>query len=281
MGVRAQSTSLDVWYDPAAMSNLVTYVDRVASSVPSIVALDGPAPRLEDLFEFMSDAELRVSTLRMRIVERTLTSRGESSVTVDVILAHPGKARVTRRRSSEPMSRDYDVWSSDGTTVTTYDARGERASIRPLRPAVVGATRPDLPRFSQVYVPRTRLPAETLADTFVHPHGYIRNVLLTGPIEFTGTAIIHGREAFVLRVDHPRSTYVLTDRPDRWVEVGVDRQTGFIVLLVEHIGDVVTRHGRSRAWSWTRHSPTSCSPCISRRTSAASTERPGSAVSRW
>ena len=91
-------------------------------------------------------------------------------------------------------------------------------------------------------MPRTRLPAETLVDTFIHPHGFIRNVLLTGPIEFTGTAMVHGREAFVLRVDHPRSTYVLTDRPDRWIEVGVDRQTGFIVLLVEHIGDVVTRH---------------------------------------
>ena len=46
----------------------------------------------------------------------------------------------------------------------------------------------------------------------------------------------------MLRADHPRSTYVLTDRPDRWLEVGVDRQTGFIVRLVEHIGDVVTRH---------------------------------------
>jgi hypothetical protein len=35
---------------------------------------------------------------------------------------------------------------------------------------------------------------------------------------------------------------VLTDRPDRWIELGVDRQTGFITLLVEHIGDTVTRH---------------------------------------
>ena len=46
-----------------------------------------------------------------------------------------------------------------------------------------------------------------------------------------------------MRID-PRSTYVLTDRPDRWLEIGVDRQTGFIVLLVEHIGDVVTRHAQ-------------------------------------
>ncbi len=194
-------------------------------------------------------------------------------MTVDVILAHPGRARVTRRRSPEPMSRDYDVWSSDGTTVTTYDARSERASVRPLtRPAVVGATRPDLPRFSQVYVPRTRLPAETLADTFVHPHGYIRNVLLTGPIEFAGTAIVQGREAFVLRVDHPRSTYVLTDRPDRWLEVGVDRQTGFIVLLVEHIGDVVTRHAEVTSLELDPVHPRRAFRSTCLRTSAASTD---------
>ena len=78
---------------------------------------------------------------------------GRAAVTVEVLLAHPGRARVTRRRSAEPLSRDYDVWSSDGTTVTTYDARSERASVRPVPRSVVGATRPDLPRFSQVYLP--------------------------------------------------------------------------------------------------------------------------------
>jgi outer membrane lipoprotein-sorting protein len=224
------------------MSNAVTYVDRPAASNPSIIALDGQAPRLEDLFAFMRDAELRIQTLRMRILEQTLTARGETLVTVDVILAHPGRARITRRRSTEPLGRDYDVWSSDGVTVTTYDARSERASVRPVRRRVVGATRSDLPRFSQVYVPLTALPAETLADTFIHPHGYIRNVLLTGPVALLGTTLVHGREAFVLRADHPRSTYVLTDRPDRWLEVGVDRQTGIILRLVERVGDTVTRH---------------------------------------
>lgn len=227
-----------------AMSNLVAYVDRAAASTPASVALDGQAPRLEDLFAFMVDAELRVGSLRMRIVELTMTATGETRVITDVLLSHPGMARVTRRRSEQPVSRDYDVWSSDGSTVTTYDAAGDRTSVRPLMRRVVGATRPDLPRFSRVYVPRTRLPAETLADTFIHPHGYIRNVLLTGVVSFTGTAVLEGREAFLLRADHPRSTYVLTDRPDRWLEVGVDRQTGFIVLLVEHIGAAVTRHAQ-------------------------------------
>jgi hypothetical protein len=106
----------------------------------------------------------------------------------------------------------------------------------------VGVTATDLPRFARVYQPRTVLPAESLADSFVHPHGYIRNVMLTGVVTLTGSASLAGRETFLLRLDHPRSTYVLTDRPDRWVEIGVDRQTGFITLLVEHVGDAVTRH---------------------------------------
>ncbi|MEZ4597836.1 MAG: hypothetical protein R3C32_14105 [Chloroflexota bacterium] len=79
----------------------------------------------------------------------------------------------------------------------------------------------------------------------MHPNGYVRNVMLSGVVTFTGSTILNGRETFVLRLQHPRSTYVLTDRPDRWVDVGVDRQTGFITLLVEHVGDAVTRHAEA------------------------------------
>jgi hypothetical protein len=220
-------------------------VREAVPAVPAIVALEGTTPRLEELFTFMTDAELRVSSLRMRIVERTLTARGETTLLSDVVLRDDGHARVTWRRSADPMSRDYHVWSTDGTSVTTYDAASERASVRPVPPPVVGATAPDLPRSSRVYRARTSLPAESLADTFVHPHGYIRNVLLTGTVTLTGSAVLNDRETFLLRLVHPRSTYVLTDRPDRWVEVGVDRQTGFITLLVEHIGEVVTRHAEA------------------------------------
>jgi hypothetical protein len=34
---------------------------------------------------------------------------------------------------------------------------------------------------------------------------------------------------------------VLNDKPDRVLEVGVDRLTGLVVLLVERFGDTVTR----------------------------------------
>jgi hypothetical protein len=216
-----------------------------APSVAAIVALDGAAPRLEDLFRFMVDAELRVRSLRMRILEQTMTARGETEVTFDVLLRDDGRARVTRRRSADPISRDYDVWSTDGTTVTTYDARSERASVRQAHTMPVGVTADDLPRFAQVRPARTRLPADSVAETFVHPNGFIRNVVLTGLVTFTGSTVLNGRETFLLRLRHPRSTYILTDRPDRWVDIGVDRQTGFITLLVEHIGDTVTRHAEA------------------------------------
>jgi hypothetical protein len=89
----------------------------------------------------------------------------------------------------------------------------------------------------------TALPAGTLPDTFVHPHGLFRNVLVTGPLSIAGTTTIAGREALVVRARHPRTTRVLTDRPDRWLDVGIDRASGFVVLLAEHIGEVETRRG--------------------------------------
>jgi hypothetical protein len=49
----------------------------------------------------------------------------------------------------------------------------------------------------------------------------------------------------LLRSDHPRTSHVLTDRPDHWLEVGVDRQTGLILLLAEHVGDQMTRHAEA------------------------------------
>ncbi len=217
-------------------------VEPTRATVAGTIALDDEEPQVARLFAFMTDAELRFESLRMRITERTMTARGESLVISEVLVRHEGRARVTRRRSPEPMSRDYDVWATDGLTVTTYDAAAGRASVRPVERAPVGSSATDLPRFARVRPPLTRLPAESLPDTFVHPQGYLRNVAMTGVTSHAGSAVLHGRQTLLLRLDHPRSTYVLTDRPDRWVELGVDRQTGIITLLVEHIGDLVTRH---------------------------------------
>jgi hypothetical protein len=224
------------------MSDLIRVVEAPAYRAPSIVALDADAPTLGELFRFMSEAELRVTSLRMRIRESAVTAKGEETATIEVALRHPGHARVVRRRGERPLSREYDVWLTDGTIVRTYDAAGNRASSRTLRRGVVGADRPDLPGFARLVMPRTPLPAGSVADVFVHPHGFVRNVLVTGPVQLVGSALLSGREAWMLRAEHPRSAFVLTDRPDHWFEVGVDRMSGFLLQLTEHVGDQVSRH---------------------------------------
>ena len=83
---------------------------------------------------------------------------------------------------------------------------------------------------------------ETLADTFVHPRGFCRNVLATGALELLGTTERNGRETWLVRCAQPRRAEVLNDRPDRVLEVGVDRLSGLIVLLIERFGETVTRH---------------------------------------
>jgi hypothetical protein len=193
----------------------------------------------------MAEAELRFETLRLRIVDRRVTSHGEETETHELWLWHPGRAKVISTRGSQ-LDRDYDVWLADGDEVRTYDAKANKATIRrlPIRPT--GVTSPDLPPFSQVYSPHTVLQPESLADTFVHPHGFCRNVLSTGSVSRRGTAsLAGGREVILLRADHPRTSHVLTDRPDHWLEIGVDFQTGMILLLAEHVGDTMTRHAEA------------------------------------
>jgi hypothetical protein len=198
-------------------------------------------PDIPDIFQFMTEAELRFETLRMRIVDKRTTTHGDEVETHELWLRHPGMAKVISTRG-EPLDRDFDAWVSDGESVHTYDARANTATSRRLPVRPVGAEDPNLPSFAKIYLPVTTLPAETLADTFVHPRGFCRNVLSTGIVTRRGTQVIAGREALLLRCDHPRTAHVLTDRPDHWLELAVDAQTGVILLLAEHVGDQVTRH---------------------------------------
>jgi hypothetical protein len=212
---------------------------------PEQPALPTTQPELAELFTFMSEAELRFETLRMRIVDRRVTTNGDEVETHDVWLRHPGHAKVVSTRGA-PTERDFDVWVADGASVHTYDAKGNTATDRRLPVRPVGVDDPDLPPWGRVYVPFTTLPAESLADTFVHPHGLCRNVLMTGVVSKRGSAALAGgREAILLRCDHPRTSHVLTDRPDHWLELGVDVQTGLIVLLAEHVGEQMTRHAEA------------------------------------
>ena len=214
---------------------------------PVYPTLPSATPTLDELFRFMSEAELRFASLRLRIEDRRITTYGEEIETHEVWLRHPGRAKVTSSRGGQ-MDGDFDVWLSDGEEVRTYDRASNTATIRrrPTHPA--GATSTDLPGFARVYEPVTPLPPESVADTFVHPHGYCRNVLATGVVTARGTAALpNGREVLLVRCAHPRTTQVLTDRPDHWLEIAVDTQSGLILLLAEHVGGQTTRRAEVTA----------------------------------
>jgi outer membrane lipoprotein-sorting protein len=209
---------------------------------PELVALPAvELPTVDLLFDFMRDAERRFDTLRMRIEERTSTAEGELVVAMDVVLRHPGEARVTTTEPGRGTAGNYEVWISDGQTVRTYTGTHRLGTKRPVRPRVRGVDDADLPGFSRLYWPVTSLPMETLPDLFVHPAGYCQNVLATGRCAILGTADVADREAIVLRCEHPRSVERIADRPDFAVELAVDRDTGCILRLTESMGGVVTR----------------------------------------
>lgn len=208
---------------------------------PAIAALPATLPTIAELFEFMRDAELRFATLRMRIQERTATAKGEDVTQLDVMIRHPGHAKVTTSRPGQTVGGHYEIWISDGDLVRTYAAAHKLGTQRPIRNRPRGLDDSDFPGMSKVYEPVTSLPMETLPDTFVHPAGFCQNVLTTGRSTVTGTALVAGREAILVQCDHPRTIELAGDRPDHRLDLAVDRQLGVILHLVETIGDAVTR----------------------------------------
>ena len=210
--------------------------------LPEVVALDAGLPTVAQLFDFMRDAELRFGTLRLRIEERSRTSRGEELATMDAVLRHPGDAKVTTTRPTDSVRGEYEVWISDGDIVRTYSSVHRLGTQRPIRNRPRGLGDPDFPGTAKVYEPVTALPAETLPETFVHPAGYCQNVLATGRCTVTGTEVVTGREAILLECDHPRTTELPGDRPDFHISIAADRETGVILRLTESIGGAITRH---------------------------------------
>jgi outer membrane lipoprotein-sorting protein len=222
--------------------------DRAAVAVandgrrsPVVAALAPGQPSVAELFDFMRDAELRFATLRMRILERALTTHGEDVTQVDVMLRHPGHAKVTTSRPDEVVGGHYEIWVSDGDIVRTYAAAHKLGTQRPIRNRPRGLDDPDLPGMARIYEPVTPLPMETLPDTFVHPGGFCQNVLATGPCRITGVGQALGRATVMLRSDHPRTVELPGDRPDHRFDITVDRETGLILRLIETIEETITR----------------------------------------
>jgi hypothetical protein len=226
------------------MSNLVTTTPARTTPSAARVAMADEAPSIEELFLFAREAEVRVESLRMDIEEHVVTARGEDTILHEIQLRHPGQARVDNRRNSEPLTTAYDIWLSDGETIQTFEASNKTSTRRRRRSHVAGVDEPSLPLFAQQREPLTPLPGGSLADAFIHPHGLFRNVLVTGPLAIVGTQPVADREAIVVRAEHPRASKVLVDRPDHSIEVGIGRDSGFVLLLTERIGDTVTRHAQ-------------------------------------
>ncbi|HVA84837.1 MAG TPA: hypothetical protein VNF73_00820, partial [Candidatus Saccharimonadales bacterium] len=135
------------------------------------------------LFRFMRDAEQRFETLRMTIVDRHIAARGDTVSRTNAWVRHPGSSRVVVGDAEGPARGGYQAWVIQGDTVTHYDADANVMRSRPRLSIPAGAdTDGDLPTFARVYRPRTPLPTGSLADTFVHPHGFCRNVLATGTL---------------------------------------------------------------------------------------------------
>lgn len=206
---------------------------------PEIVSLDADLPSLDELFTFMRDAELRWTTLRMRIEERTFGARGEQLVTMDAAIRHPHQARVMTI-DGEGLGAPSELWLSDGETIWTYASAHRLGTKRPVRNRVRGLD-DGFPAASRVYDPVTSLPMETLPELFVHPAGYCQNVLATGDCAIVGTDRLIGREVVLVACDHPRTVERVADRPDFAIEIAVDRLDGVILRLVETIGGDVTR----------------------------------------
>jgi outer membrane lipoprotein-sorting protein len=205
-----------------------------------LVRLRDELPAVAELFTFMRDAEHRFETLRMSIEERTWTARGEELNVVDVVLEHPGRARVLTSWPEQGIG-SYEIWLTDGETINAYSSARGTGTRRSVRPIVRGTDGADLPGSSRVYRSRTPLQMESLPELFIHPAGYCQNVLGTGSCRVTGMTTIAGREALVLECEHPRTIEVVADRPDFTVRIAVDRLDGVVLRLEESVGGQVTR----------------------------------------
>ena len=200
---------------------------------PAVASLPPGDPTVDQLFEFMRDAETRFATLRLRILEWTGTARGDDATQMDVIVRHPGLARVTTSKPEDGVGGAYEVWVSDGDLVRTYASAHRLGTQRPVRNRPRGLADKDFPGASRVYEPITALPMETLPDTFVHPAGYSQNVLATGRCAIVPGAALLDRGTIGLICEHPRTIELVADRPDFRIDLVVDRATGIVLRQAE------------------------------------------------
>ena len=140
-----------------------------------------------------------------------------SATQIDVMLRHPGDAKVTTSRPGDDGGgrlRDLDLRRRDRPDVR----RRRTSSARSGRSATARAAShdPDFPGMSLVYEPVTALPMETLPGD-VHPPGRATARTCSRPgrcCVIGADSSVDGREAIFLDCDHPRTIEIAGDRPD-------------------------------------------------------------------
>ena len=85
---------------------------------PAVVALPPGLPTVAELFDFMRDAESRFATLRMRIDERRATAAGEQVTRVEILIRHPGDAKVLTSdpELTQDLAKSIERPSNEGSS---------------------------------------------------------------------------------------------------------------------------------------------------------------------
>ena len=105
--------------------------DTIADIPPGFVANYGQVAEIAGIPRGARQVGYALSALKDESVpwHRVVNAKGEQVTTYEVQLKHPGQVRVTTRRSADAMSRDYEIWLSDGETATTSQAAPKLASL--------------------------------------------------------------------------------------------------------------------------------------------------------
>ena len=212
--------------------------------VPEIVQLGPGVPDLATLFAFARDAELRFATLRLRLEERAWISGGETLRVHEVLVRHPGAARVTVVRPDRPATTNHEIWLSDGEAVRIYRGWHRLATERPGPRGGPSASPPATCRARRGPIRRSRPCRRTPLRRRLRPSRRLlpERAWRRATCRVTGTGIVAGREAIFVtsRTTRGRSSWP-GDRPDHRSGSRSTGSTGLLSLLVEWFGDTVTR----------------------------------------
>jgi outer membrane lipoprotein-sorting protein len=206
-------------------------VQTSETRLPAVVsALPGGLPSLDELFAFAAEAERRVHTLRLRIEDRSITTRGESLSRTEILVDRP-RVRVTT--STGPA---YEVWTTDGATIEQYNAASNTATRRPHRAPPTGLDDAELPATASHVQTLGPLPGKGWASTFLRPAHFCANTLRSGTLGAIHESTHLDRAALIVEAAAPRVIDRAGDHATFRYRVTFDRATG-ILLGVSEIHD--------------------------------------------